>query len=51
MIHILSISELPYKRNDTVTFDTLLCISRYQELFRKSLKGACTSYLFLLVGL
>ena len=51
MIHILSMSELPQKRNDTVTFDPLLCISRYQELFRKSLKGACTFYWFLLVGL
>ena len=37
MIYVLLTSELPWQRNDAITFFTCLCISR------KSLKGAYTS--------
>ena len=43
MIHVSLTSELPWLRNDAIKVFTCLCISRHQELFRKSLKGTCTS--------
>ena len=51
MIRILLTSELPWKRNDAITFYTCLCISRYQDLFRKSLEGDFTSRSYWFCGL
>ena len=33
MIYVLLTSELPWQRNDAITFSTCLCISRYQDFF------------------
>ena len=43
MTYLWSTSELPWQRNGAITSFTCFWISRYQEFFRKSLKGACTS--------
>ena len=52
MIYVLMTSELPWQRNDTITFFTCLCISRYQVFFffQKSFKGARTSPSYLDYG-
>ena len=49
VIHVSLTLELPWQRNDAITFFTCLCISRYRDFFfcQKSLKVACTSLHFL----
>ena len=46
MIWILLQSESPWKRNDAITFFIYLCVSLYQEFFKKSRKGVliCTCH-------
>ena len=44
--HLWLTSELPWQRNGAITSFTCFWISRYQEFFRKLLKGACTSLRF-----
>ena len=33
MIYVLLTSQLPWQRNDAITFSTCFCISRYQDFF------------------
>ena len=42
MINVLLTSELPWQRNDAMTFYLPSHTSRYQEHFRKSIKGTFT---------
>ena len=37
MIWVLLQSELPWQRNDAIMFFGYLCVSLYQEFFKKSL--------------
>ena len=50
MIWVLLQSESPWQRNDAITLYIYLCVSLYQEIFKKSLKGVCTCYNYLHYG-
>ena len=42
MIWVLLQSESPWQRNDAITFFIYLCVSLYQEFFKKSHKEVRT---------
>ena len=44
MIWVLLQSDSPWQRNDAIAFFIYLCVSLYQEIFKKSLKGVCTNH-------